>query len=302
MTRYRGGMMATSSTRTALAALVAFAATLAPAHAEELRNGGKLLLTGGLTTVDGAAGGGMSTLALIGGNETDAGIGGSINATYVPLNDFSITGFGAKVGLFDRVELSYQRVRFDTHDAGAALGLGQGYAFSQDVFGAKLRLFGDAVYDQHRVLPQVSIGVQHKNANRGAVIAAVGGRDDSGTDFYVSATKLILDKSLLLGGTLRLTKANQWGLLGHGGDRQVSATVQFEGTAGVMLSRKLIVGGEYRSKPNNLGFAKEQDAFDLFAAYAVNRTFAITAAYVDLGDIATFRNQKGLFLSLQAGF
>jgi hypothetical protein len=29
---------------------------------------------------------------------------------------------------------------------------------------------------------------------------------------------------------------------------------------------------------------------------------SVTAAYVDLGDIATFRNQRGLFFSIQAGF
>jgi hypothetical protein len=41
---------------------------------------------------------------------------------------------------------------------------------------------------------------------------------------------------------------------------------------------------------------------DLFAAYAINKTVSVTAAYVDLGDIATFKNQRGLYVSLQAGF
>ena len=48
---------------------------------------------------------------------------------------------GAAVGIADRLELSYQHQWFDTGGAGARLGLGRGYTFEQDVFGAKLRLF-----------------------------------------------------------------------------------------------------------------------------------------------------------------
>ncbi|OYW91182.1 MAG: hypothetical protein B7Z13_13210 [Caulobacterales bacterium 32-67-6] len=40
----------------------------------------------------------------------------------------------------------------------------------------------------------------------------------------------------------------------------------------------------------------------MFAAYAVNKNLSITAAYADLGDIATFEDQRGLYLSIQAGF
>ena len=55
-------------------------------------------------------------------------------------------------------------------------------------------------------------------------------------------------------------------------------------------------------KPDNLRFAREDDAYDLFAAWAVTRNVTLTAAYVDLGSIATSRKQRGLFASLQAGF
>ena len=45
----------------------------------------------------------------------------------------------------------------------------------------------------------------------------------------------------------------------------------------------------------------EQEARDR-AAYAVNKHLSVTAAYADLGTIATFKGQRGLYLSLQAGF
>jgi len=62
------------------------------------------------------------------------------------------------------------------------------------------------------------------------------------------------------------------------------------------------VGAEVRTKPNNLGFAKEDDWYDVFAAYAINKHLSATLAYADLGSIATFNNQRGVYVSLQAGF
>lgn len=274
----------------------------APVMAEEYRAGGKLLVTNGITSVDGAAGGGLASWAVIAGSETRNGIGGTIHATLLPLPDFDLTSFGGAIGIYDRIELSYARQRFNTRSAGANLGLGQGFTFGQDILGAKVRIAGDAVWDQDLWLPQIAIGVQHKRANRGAVIHAVGGRSDTGTDFILSATKILLSQSLILDATMRVTKANQFGLLGFGGDRHDHYRPQFEGSAGYMLSRRFVVGGELRTKPNNLGFAREQKAIDVFAAWAVARHVSLTAAYVDLGDIATVRQQRGAFLSIQGSY
>jgi hypothetical protein len=113
---------------------------------------------------------------------------------------------------------------------------------------------------------------------------------------------LFLAQSVVVDATLRLTKANQTGLLGFGGDKNNSYSPEFEGSIGYLLTKHLVVGGEYRTKPDNLGFAKEDDWWDLFAAYAINKHLSVTAAYTDLGDIATFKNQNGFLVSLQAGF
>lgn len=273
-----------------------------PAGARELRQGGKLLLTGGVSTVEGSAGGGLATWSLIAGNETDAGIGGTAHATIVALPDFDLKSIGGAIGIRNRVEFSYAHQVFDTRGAGAALGLGRNFKFAQDVFGAKVRLIGDAVYDQDKLLPQISVGVQYRRAAKAAVIAAVGGKHAQGTDFYLSATKVVLSKSLVLGATVRFTKANQFGLLGFGGDKSDAYHAQFEGSAGLLVSRRLLIGAEIRTKPNNLGFAREQKAYDAFAAWQFHRHLTVTAAYADLGDIATVKRQRGAFLSLQASF
>lgn len=287
----------------ALASAAGIAAGAGAANAQSLpETGGKLRLTRGISTVEGQGGGGLTPWALITGNETDRGVGATAHVTTVQLPDYNLLSYGAAVGLHDRVELSYTRQEFDTEDVGAALGLGQGFTFGQDVFGAKVRIAGDAVYDQDRWMPQIAVGAVWKKNDQGGVVQAVGASDDEGWEVYATATKLLLDHSLLLNGTLRLTNANQSGLLGYGGNLNDHHEVQAEASVGYMLSRSLVVGAEYRMKPDNLAIAKEDDWFDLFAAWAINDNLTLTAAYVDLGSIVTFDDQRGVYLSLQAGF
>lgn len=289
--------------RATLAALALGVTGLAaPAAAGPQRIGGRLPLTGGISTVEGSAGGGLATWSLIVGNETEDGNGGAAQLTLVELPDFRLTVVSGAIGLRNRVELSVAHQIFDTREAGATLGLGRSYTFGQDIFGIKVRVVGDAVWDQDRLLPQISVGVQHKRANRGPLIQALGGKSSSGTDFYVSATKVVLPLSLLASGTARWTSANQFGLLGFGGDLHSGRSLQFEGSAGLLATPNLALGVEFRTKPNNLSFARESGSFDLFAAAAFGHHLTATAAYVDLGDIATFHRQRGFLVSLQGSF
>jgi hypothetical protein len=274
------------------------------AHAQEREGSrsGKLLLTGGVSQIEGAAGGGLTPWAVIGGYGTREEIGGNAYFTRVDVDDYSLDSYGVLVGFYDRVELSASRQRFDTEAVGAALGLGRGFAFKQDTFGLKVRLFGDAVLEQDSWLPQVSMGLQHKQNDQAGVLAFIGARNDSGTDVYFSATKLYLAQSLLVNGTVRFTKANQFGILGFGGDRNDSYKAMAEGSVAYLLNRHLAIGAEYRQKPDNLGIAKEEDAWDVFVAWAPTKTVSVTVAYVDLGNIVIADNQRGVYASLQVGF
>ena len=263
---------------------------------------GKLLLTGGVTQVEGAAGGGLTPWAVIGGYGTRDQIGGNAYYTRINVSDYTLDSYGALVGIRDRVELSVSRQAFDTEAVGAALGLGRGFVIRQDTYGVKLKLAGDAVLEQDRWMPQVAVGVQHKRNNQGALLSAIGAKSDSGTDVYVSATKLYLGTGLLLNATLRLTKANQFGILGFGGDKHNGYKPQFEGSAAYLINRNLAIGAEYRSKPDNLNIAREQNAWDAFIAWAPAKRVSLTVAYVDLGNIVIRDNQRGWYASLQVGF
>ncbi len=275
-------------------------------QAEPLRTptgtSGKLLLTGGVTQVEGAAGGGLTPWAVIGGYGTRDQIGGNAYYTRINLSDYNLQSYGALVGIHDRVELSVSRQAFDTEAVGAVLGLGRGYTIRQDTYGIKVKVAGDAVLEQDTWLPQVAVGVQYKRNDRGGLLSAIGAKSDSGTDVYVSATKLYLAQSLLLNATVRFTKANQFGILGFGGDRNDSYKPQFEGSAAYLINRNLAIGAEYRSKPDNLNIAHENDAWDAFIAWAPAKHLSLTVAYVDLGNIVIRDNQRGWYASLQVGF
>lgn len=274
-----------------------------------LDGGGRLLLTGGVSTIEGAGGGGLVPWALIGGYGTRDEIGLQAFATGVDSQDFTLASYGGAVNLYNRVELSIARQNFNLREVGNALGLGNRYTISQTIIGAKVRLFGNAVLDQDTILPQVSVGAQYKINDNALVVGTVLGLKRKNVDFYAAATKVILSQSLLLNGTVRLTRANQYGILGFGGlgGKDQGYKAQFEGSAALLLTRKFAVGGEYRTKSNRLEGAlggstfREENAWDLFAAFAPSRNVSITVAYARLGQIA-LRRQNAAYVSLQIGY
>jgi hypothetical protein len=281
---------------------------------------GKLLLTGGVSTVEGAAGGGLTPWAVIGSNATEGEIGASAFATRVNTRDYGLNVYGAAVGIQDRVELSIAQQDFNTGATGTALGL-PGLHLKQTVVGAKVRVLGDAVLDSDRWTPQVAVGVQYKklgSTGLDGTLDALGAKRH-GTDVYVSATKLLLGQSLLLNGTLRATKANQNGLLGYGatlGGDERGYSLQPEFSVAYLLGKNLAVGAEYRVMRNRLQTAgnaaglgdglRASDWKDVFIAWAPTKNVSLTLAYVDLGVIVpattASRKQTGYYLSAQLAF
>ena len=262
--------------------------------------GGKLLLTNAISTVEGSSGGGIARWATIGGRQMQGGIGLTAHGSAIELSDFGVRSYGVAIGFGNRLELSVARGTVDTRDIGTLLGIGQGYKIDLDTFGAKLRLAGDIVYGEPW-LPQIAVGIEHKRSRDGALVRALGAADSSGTDYTISATKLLLGQSLLVNTTLRYTEANELGLLGFGSAAGEGYKLQFEGSLGYQLSRRALVGAEYRTKADNLGLG-DDDWMDIFAAYALTDHLTLTAAYVDLGSIATISDQRGGFLSAQVAF
>ena len=271
--------------------------SFSPSHAYSNR----LPWTGGVMQLEGSAGGGLVPWALIAGLGTRDQIGGSAFCTRVEPQDFSLTSCGAAVGIDDRVEVSYARQDFDL---GTTV---PNHSIQQHVLGVKIKLIGDAIYDQDRWWPQVAVGMQHKtNEDYDLVPKLLGASAGSGNDYYVAATKLwlsgIAGHSVVLNATLRASKANQMGILGFGGDRKDSYSWLPELSAGMLLLDQLMLGAEYRTKPDNLSVFKEHDFKDVFVAWVPEKHVSLTVAYASLGTIADKQNQRGWYASLQGSF
>lgn len=301
----------------AISLVTALGAASAAASAQDFS--GKLRATGGVSTIEGSGGGGLSTWALITGYGTEKQIGANVHYTGVKTRDYSLQTGGVAIGLYDRVELSYANQQFDTRDVLVAISPTlRGYKLKQDVFGVKVKLLGDAIYDQDSWMPQVAVGLQYKDNRDDTVIPFLNGAlaalkpdiKNRSTDFYIAASKLYLDKSILVNGAVRFTKGNQYGLLGFGGPDGHRYRPEFEGSIAYLLRRDLAIGAEVRTKRGNLANPAlnltEQVAFDVFVAYFPTKNFSVTAAYVDLGQIVgaltANKRQTGGYLSLQVGF
>ncbi len=282
--------------------------TAAPATAPEPRpalspGNGKLLLTGGVSSIEGAAGGGLTPWAVTASYASEGEVGATAFITRTRTQDYALNVYGAAVGFSDRFELSLARQEFN---AGVVV---PDTKLKLDIVGVKARIAGDAVLDADTLMPQISVGAQFKRLDPGP---AVGGVLDSvsakrnGVDLYVTATKLFLAQGILVNGTLRATKANQNGLLGFGSADKKGYSLKPEFSLAFLLSRNIAIGAEYRFKPNNLAFAgaafEEQAWKDLFIAWAPIKNVSITAAYVDLGNIVGHTRQTGGYVSAQLAF
>lgn len=262
--------------------------------------GDRLEWTGAVTQIEGSAGGGLVPWALIGGLGTNVQVGATGYVTYVATSDFALRTAGASVDVDDRVEISAARQRFD---AGSVI---PGLTLGQDIVGVKVRLAGDAVFEPDQWLPQIALGAQWKRTlDFDEAPREVGAARGQGIDLYLSATKVyfaaIAGRNVIVDATLRRTCANQFGLLGFGGDGS-GYTLSPEASAGIWLNDDVLLGAEYRDKPDNLSAFREDSAHDVFLAWAPVTNLTFTSAWTDLGRIAGKPPQRGLYLSLWMGY
>lgn len=257
-----------------------------------LANTSKVIATGGASTIEGSAGGGIVPWAVINGYASSGEWSVTAMATSISVDDFSLRVVGASLGIDNRFEFSIAKQTFDLDSLGGELG--------QDIVGVKYKLAGELLYS---AIPQLTLGLQYKRVDDFTLPQAVGAQDDSGLDAYLAASKLFFDaiagRNLLLNATVRATKANQIGLLGFSNTKDDSYQWVFEGSAALLLTDNLAIGYEYRQKPDQLSFATEDDWQDIFLAWFVNKHLSVVTAYTDLGSIAGYENQQGWYLSIE---
>ncbi|HAY92721.1 MAG TPA: DUF3034 domain-containing protein [Shewanella sp.] len=254
--------------------------------------GSRVVATGGGTMIEGSAGGGIVPWAVINGYGSSGEWSATAMATGVYVDDFTLKVIGASLSFDNRFELSVARQTFDLDTMGGELG--------QDIFGVKYKLAGELLYT---AMPQITLGAQYKRVDDFTIPQAVGARDDWGLDVYVAASKVFFDaiagRNVLLNGTVRATKANQTGLLGFATQANHDYQFVLEASAAVLLTDNVALGIEYRQKPDELAFAREDDWQDVFLAWFINKHLSVVTAYANLGSIAGFEEQRGWYLSVE---
>jgi len=280
------------STTTRIVILLLVGTLLSPSALAQ--SDGRLRGTAGTSSISGAGGGGLTPWATLTSYATSDSWGSIVFASHVTLDDYTLEVAGAGVNMHDRVELSYARQKFRIKASDATI--------SQDTAGLKLRVAGNILYGS---TPQVVLGIEHNALRDRAIALASGARDTRGTDIYVSAARAWIAgpaaRTTLLNVSVWYSRANQFGLLGYGGDAQ-GGKVHLEAAVAMFLSRSWVIGAEYRQKPDNLSTLTEGDAIDVFLAWFPSKRISLTGAWVMLGDIAGVPDQSGVYLSLQGAF
>lgn len=279
---------------TLLAGAVLSMLALPPAWADS-----KILATSAATQIEGAAGGGLVPWAIIGGYGSEGEWGGAASLTRVGLPYFQLGTAAVHVGINNRFEFSFAQQTLQVDNLAGVLGSPLDGVIEQQVYGAKARLWGDLIYEPW---PQISLGAQHKVNLNPAAGTVLGANSDSGTDWYLSASKLYLhalfERNVLLNGTFRYTDANETGFLGFGDDAGADPQLMAEASAGLFLNANWALGVEYRQKPDrlNLGESAWRDAF---VAWFPSKRVTVVGAYTDLGKVALWDDQTGWYLSVQ---
>lgn len=173
-----------------------------------------------------------------------------------------------------------------------------GGSIAQHIVGLKYKVMGDALYGKW---PQISVGILHKSLQDTAIAQALGANKTSGNDYYVAATRIHLGAVAGLNAvwnvSARATQANEMGLLGFSSRHQQSYKVMLEASAGVLLSQNIVIGPEFRQKPDLLGLG-ESHWRDYFISYMPSKSLSLTSAWADLGSIAGADKQQGIYFSI----
>lgn len=333
------------TTRLAGALLFGVCMSLFSASSWAQFGGSKVLLTGGVGMIDGAGGGGITPWAVISGYGTRDEINGGIRFTFAELPSYQLNTLGVQVGFYDRLELSYTHSTLPTGGTFDTVGLaldvlnadGAGIepfntTIKMHVYGAKLRLFGDAVYNTQSLIPQVAIGGFYKDNENENLLKTLQANKAKDYEVYLSATKIFFPISTLFNVTARYSSANQTGLTGFGGGDENNREVRFEGSIAHLLNKRTAIGVEYAQHGDNLdgrsislggqdltgltglldglglGVGEtlqqlpEDDWVDFFFAYAPSKNLSLTFAYAMLGNITLTPDQTGFYVSLHATF
>ena len=229
-----------------------------------------------------------------------------LNARYanVSTSDYALASADMAVSFANRFEFV-----LSNRDLRGTLASFSPLRLQQNVVGLKLKMLSDQRLEQSPWLPQISAGLMlRRDSGAGNTFGLLSTkpyelRDARSIDFSLSASKSF-GQRLFLNSTLRAGRTSQFDTPGLGAYLNDRYQTSFDASAAFLVKRSLVVGAEYRSKPNALGVDNEKAYQDIFVSYFPTKNLSLTLAYASLGDIAVFspKRQHGAYMSLQLGF
>lgn len=192
-----------------------------------------------------------------------------IGMWHINLNgtDIGQTTIGIADTFGKRLELSYG------YESVAVAGLA--HSTHKSNIGAKLLILEENSFGT-KFVPAVSVGTIYKTTTQ-----PLPGAKDSGTDYYLVATKMIpeLPRPVLLSAGVLSTKGQITGILGFNDERKEC----FFANIDVLPINELALGFEYRQGPSYSNF-KQADHWNVHAAWFVNKNLTLITAYANAGD------------------
>lgn len=242
----------------------------------------------------------------------------SVGVTYANIdNGRHLEAFTVSETLWGRFELGYSLNHLGLGDLPRDIRAATGVNTIDDSvclhnFNARLQLLKEGDFKKSW-MPALTLGLHYKkNEDTDAIDQRLGGafndigiKDNDGVDVTLFASKMIksLPRPLMLNAGVRSTEAAQIGLLGFTDERE---TV-FEGNFGVLALDNLVIGGEYRYKPDEYDkipglIAEEDDWWDGYITYIANDHLTMSIAYIHFGDLLNHEDSSALGIKFKWEF
>ncbi|MCE5334910.1 MAG: DUF3034 family protein [Desulfobacteraceae bacterium] len=216
-----------------------------------------------------------------------------------------------------RLEIGYGFDAIDLHNLPGKVYKETGMSISDSAtylhnFNARLMLVKEGEFNLSW-LPALTFGVHYKynpnvkdiDSDLAGTLTAIGIEDNQGYEFTLYASKMLkcFPRPVLINVGCRNSDAAHIGFLGFTGTREFLA----EGNVLFFITDRLLVGAEYRMKPNAYkaipGLVNgEDDWFSFVAAYVVNERFTIAGGVFNFGEVLNHVDDGALGLKFKYEF
>jgi hypothetical protein len=275
-----------------------------------------------LHTIEGVGGGAITPMAYMVNPAAECEIWGkpTVAGTYLGLGNKNLDALTVTENLWGRIEFGFAADRLGLGSLPGEIQTATGVDIGRsDVWLYHFNLRGLLVKEnanENDWVPAITAGLDFKtndgirdiNRRLGGALNDIGYARENGTDFTLTATKMLptsfFGKPLILTGGLRESQGANLGFLGFSNSYKTT----FEGSVAIMPFDKWLFAYEFRQKssPYTMGLAPligDEDNWQTFdAAYIINKHATLATAYGTFGTLANSEANHVWLLQLKYEF